>query len=66
MHSLNVSSFKVVIAERFTFQGGTVEQVKALFRSSQVLLCTLAELLELPDSPLVREDELPPAQTYCP
>ena len=64
MHSLKNVSIRVVLAESFTFQGGTIAQVQALFQSSGILLLHMQGIDALPPVHLVAENELPAASEY--
>lgn len=55
---------KVVIAETFTFRGGTLQQVQTLFQASGVLLLEMAGLAALPPVMCLDETDLPPIIDY--
>jgi len=63
LHGLSLA--KVVVAEQWSFRGGTVSQVQALFQSSGVLLLDMAGLETLPSIACIEKRDLPAVESYA-
>jgi hypothetical protein len=64
LRTAHATHCNVVVSERCSFLGGTLDQVRQLFLASGVLLLQIHELKELPDVLCVDEKDLPPLHSY--
>ena len=55
--------FKVLVADHYSFRGGTIEQVQQFFQASGVLLLDIAGLERLPAIACLSENDLPAIET---